>query len=218
MKHILLNTFLFLIFASSGYAQKNLDFERWDINNLGVDEALNWTNVCDASKYGAPLVMIKEVDDPANGLASVKLITKYWKGGKDYQLDTLVGALIQEKQINTKPQSFSFSYKSNPKKGDEVLIGVQLSADVEGKKVIVGEGYFSTNQKQKKWLKKEVDINYFTNHQPTILTIIAISSACAASFKGNFGSMKTGSTLSVDDIRIHNHKNLPNLTLLNTVK
>ena len=91
----------FLVFATTpSFAQKNLNFERWDINYFATDEAKNWVNTSDASSYGAPKVVFKEVENPADGLASVKLVTAYWSEGSNYDIDTLIGALLQQSTFN----------------------------------------------------------------------------------------------------------------------
>ena len=56
------------------FSQVNLDFEKWDINYNGIDEAKNWMNTSDATKYGAPTTILKEVENPASGLAYMKII------------------------------------------------------------------------------------------------------------------------------------------------
>ncbi len=209
---------LFTVISAGCFAQRNLDFEHWDINHLGIDEALEWINVCDASKYGAPQVLFKEVDNPANGLASVKLKTKYWKKGKEYQLDTLVGTLMQQSKCTERPSSFQFSYQSFPKKGDQILIGIQLTATVSGEKVIVGEGFFTSAEKQKDWKKISVDVNYISDMPPTEITIMALSSANATIVNGEYGYAKIGSTLLVDDFQLILPEQQLSLTLLNSVK
>ena len=220
MKHTLYIILLITI-SSFCFGQKNLDFEKWDINNLGIDEALEWINIADASEYGAPQVLFKEVESPAQGLASIKLTTKYWKQGRDYELDTLVGALIQQIDYAYKPESFEFSYQSFPKKGDEILVGIQLTVTENNEKIVVGEGYFTSSEKQKEWKKINVTINYFSNLLPTELTLIALSSASATIIDGKHGDIKVGSTLLLDDIKLNVPVPVidsPNLTLLNTVK
>lgn len=218
MKKHITNIILFTAFSINCFAQKNLDFEHWDINHLGIDQAIAWVNVCDASKYGAPQVLFKEVENPASGLASIKLITKYWKQGKDYKLDTLVGALIQHSKYNKKPKSFEFSYQAFPKKGDQVLVGVQLSTKINGEKIIVGEGYFTSGEKQKNWKKTTVEIRYFSDLLPTEITLMILSSANATIATGEYGYPKIGSKLLVDDIQFLFPEKHQNLTLLNTVK
>ena len=205
--------FLFLIFFGlSASAQKNLDFERWDINYLGVDEALDWMNVCDASNYGAPQVLYKEVENPANGLASIKLTTRYWKQGKEYQLDTLIGALVQQSNYYQRPMAFEFSYQSFPKKGDEVLVGIQLTTEINNEVLVIGEGFFTTSEKVKDWSRVRVNVNYFSNEAPTNITIMALSSANSTILTGEYGHPKIGSTLLVDDLRLVQPEKVPNLT------
>ncbi len=218
MKNSIFYILLFVFCQGNAFAQKNLDFEAWDINNIGIDEALNWVNICDASKYGAPQVLFKEVEEPAKGMASIKLTTKYWKHGAEYELDTLIGALIQQADYSKRPIAFEFSYKASPKKGDAILIGVQLSTVQDGELVVIGEGYFTSEEKQKEWKSLKVNINYFSNLEPSQITIMTLSSANATIADRTHGSPKIGSTLFVDDIKLITPDSEINLTLLNTVK
>lgn len=209
---------LFVLVPFGLYSQKNLDFERWDINYQGIDEAKAWTNVTDASRFGAPQVLFKEVDDPAYGLASIKLTTKYWKAGADYQLDTLIGALVQQCSYKQRPTALEFSYQAFPKKGDEVVVAVQLSARVNGESQVVGEGYFTSGDKQKSWKRLSVNITYFSDAEPEEMTFILLSSSNSTLFEKSVSNPKIGSTLLVDDIRLVFPNTSPNLSLLNTVK
>jgi len=198
-------TFLVAIICS---AQSNLDFERWDVNYNGIDESKHWINTSDASKYGAPTTMFKEVDNPAEGLASVKLVTSYWEAGSSYELDTLVGSLLQQCDYNKRPKSFEFSYKSAPKLGDEILVGIQLTINENGSVLVVGEGFFTTNEIQQNWTKQKVEIEYFSNITPDNINIIALSSANAVINNGANGYSKIGSTLFFDNLKLNEESSI----------
>lgn len=189
------------------YAQQNLNFERWDINYNGIDEAKNWINISDATSYGAPQVLFKEVNNPAEGLASIKLTTTYWETGAEYGLDTLVGSLIQKNDYQKRPESFEFAYKSFPKLGDEILVGVQLTITVNDSTIVVGEGFFSTNQIENEWKNEKVSINYYSSYTPDEITLIALSSANATILDGSLGHAKIGSTLWLDNFRLSSATN-----------
>lgn len=210
--------FIFVVCVQFGFSQKNLDFERWDINYEGIDEAVEWLNVTDASQFGAPQVLFKEVDDPAYGLASIKLTTKYWKAGADYQLDTLIGALVQTCTYRQRPVAFEFSYQAYPKKGDESIVAIQLIRNENGEKYVVGEGYYTAGEKQKTWKRLTVNISYFSDLEPNEMTLVLLSSSNNALFEKSVSSPKIGSTLLVDNIRLVFPNSSPNLSLLNTVK
>ncbi len=105
---------LLILGTTTCFSQVNLDFEKWSINYNAIDGAKHWLNTSDATKYGAPTTLFKEVENPASGLAYIKLTTTYWKDGSAYQLDTLVGSIVQQSSYNKRPESFNFSYKSAP--------------------------------------------------------------------------------------------------------
>lgn len=197
------------ILCNNGLAQKNLNFEKWDINYYATDEALNWTNTSDASSYGAPKVVFKEVENPASGKASAKLTTSYWKEGTEYGLDTLVGALLQESIYNKRPKSFEFNYKSYPKLGDEVLVGIQLTTIVNDSLIVVGEGYFSTSKIQDTWKNEVVQIHYFSDLKPDKINLMALSSANAVINDGSLGYAKIGSELQIDNLKLSTAINKP---------
>jgi len=201
MKIILFILALFSILFCS--AQSNLDFEKWAINYNGIDEAKYWLNTSDASEYKAPKTLFKEVENPANGLASVKLTTAYWEVGAPYKLDTLVGSILQQIPYTKRPASFDFSFKSNPQLGDEILVGVQLTKTINDTMIVLGEGFFTSNQVQVSWLKKEVNIKYYSGYTPDNINIIALSSANAVTKNGVNGYAKIGSTLYLDNIRLN---------------
>ena len=191
-------------------AQTNLNFERWAINYNGIDEAKHWVNTSDASDYNAPTTLFKEVDNPASGLASIKLITAYWQPGTSSGLDTLVGSLVQQSRYTKRPKSFEFSFKSAPKNGDEVLIGVQLTKSIDDTMIVIGEGFFTTQQIQEHWTNKEVKIEYYSSYTPDHINIIALSSANAAIIDGTNGYPKIGSTLYLDNLKLNaGKKNTP---------
>lgn len=191
------------MFATApSFAQKNLNFERWDINYYATDEAKNWINTSDASSYGAPKVVFKEVDSPADGLASVKLVTAYWSEGADYDVDTLIGALLQQSSYGKRPKSFEFDYKSFPKTGDEVLVGVQLTTNENDSLIIVGEGFFSSSLTQDYWTNQIVKIHYYSNLKPKKISIVALSSANATILDGSLGYAKIGSELYLDNLKL----------------
>ena len=199
----LISIALIIIATINCSAQANLGFERWIINYNGIDEAKHWLNTADASEYNAPATMFKEVEDPASGLASIKLTTAYWEIGADYQLDTLVGSLVQQREYTQRPQSFEFDYKADPKLGDEVLIGVQLSVTIGEELIVIGEGFFSTDEKQDSWISKKIDIKYYSSFTPENINIIAVSSANAVIRNGENGYAKIGSSLTLDNLRLN---------------
>jgi len=194
---------IFLLTGSFASAQSNLDFERWDIKSNGTDVAADWMNTTDASSYGAPKNVTKEVENPAEGLASLQLNTVYWEKGTNYNLDTLVGALVQRMDYTEKPKSFSFLYKAFPKKGDAILVGVQLTAIVDGEKQVVAEGFFTDNKKQKSWKYQKVKIEYFSDVAPSQMSVLALSSANVTLEDGSNGTSKIGSSLFLDEININ---------------
>lgn len=191
------------------FAQKNLNFERWDINFYATDEAKNWVNTSDASSYGAPKVVFKEVENPADGLASVKLVTEYWSEGANYDVDTLVGALLQQSSFSKRPKSFEFDYKSFPKTGDEVLVGVQLTSTENDSLIIVGEGFFSSSLTQDNWTNQIVKIHYYSNLKPKNINIVALSSANATILDGSLGYAKIGSELYLDNLKLSTEVDKP---------
>lgn len=198
---------IFIIFtAFTCSAQANLDFEKWAINYNGIDEAKNWLNTSDASKYDAPTTMFKEVDNPANGLASVKLTTEYWQVGAEYSLDTLIGSLIQQSQYSKRPKSFEFKFKASPQLGDAILVGVQLTKTIDDSMMVLGEGFFTSNQIQENWITKKIEIEYYSGYSPDNINIIALSSANAALKNGSDGYAKIGSTLYLDNLKLNVEK------------
>ncbi len=205
---ILFSISIFII-AVTCSAQSNLNFEKWGINYSGIDEAKNWINTSDATKYNAPATMFKEVDNPASGLAYVKLITSYWEIGASYGLDTLAGSLMQQSEYTQRPKSFTFSYQSNPKIGDEVLVGVQLTKTINDSIIVVGEGFFTTAQIQESWMSKTINIEYYSGNEPDNINIIALSSANAVINNGTKGYSKIGSTLYLDNLRLNVGKEKP---------
>ena len=192
-----------IITASTCFSQSNLDFEKWGINYKGIDKAKDWINTSDATKYNAPTTLFKEVENPASGLACIKLTTAYWEGGTLFQLDTLVGSLVQQSVYTKRPKSFEFSYKANPKQGDELLVGVQLTKTVNDTMIVIGEGYYTSNQLQENWIKQEIDIEYYFGYTPDNINIIAMSSANAVISNGKHGYAKIGSTLFLDNLKLH---------------
>ncbi len=200
-KTALIFAFTFGVF--NAFCQSNLDFEKWDINYNGVDEAKSWVNTSNATKYGAPATLLKEVDNPASGLAYMKITTAYWEEGTTYQLDTLVGSLIQQTAYSKRPISFNFSYKAKPKNGDEVLVGVQLTTTINDSLIVVGEGFFTSNQTVSDWTTQTVDIEYYSNHTPDNINIVAVSSANAVISNGTNGYAKIGSTLYLDNLKLN---------------
>lgn len=200
----------FLMFATtSSFAQKNLDFERWGINYNATDEAKNWINTSDASDYGAPKVVFKEVENPASGLASVKLVTTYWSEGTEYELDTLPGALLQQANFTKRPSNFEFDYKAFPKLGDEILVGVQLTTKINDSLIVVGEGFFSSSATQENWINQLVNIHYYSNLKPKNINIVALSSANATILDGSLGHAKIGSELYLDNLRLSTEVDKP---------
>lgn len=198
------------MFATTpSFAQKNLNFERWDINYFATDEAKNWVNTSDASSYGAPKVVFKEVENPADGLASVKLVTAYWSEGSNYDIDTLIGALLQQSTFNKRPKSFEFDYKAFPKIGDEVLVGIQLTSIVNDSLIVVGEGFFSSSIRQENWTNQIVNIHYYSTLKPKKINIIALSSANATILDGSLGYAKIGSELYLDNLRLSTEVDTP---------
>lgn len=192
-----------IIVAFTCSAQANLDFEKWAINYEGIDEAKYWLNTSDASKYHAPTTMLKEVDNPANGLASVKLTTAYWQIGAEYGLDTLVGSLLQQTQYNKRPKSFEFEFKASPIIGDAILVGVQLTKTINDTMIVLGEGFFTSSQHQENWVTKEIEIEYYSGYTPDNINIIALSSANAVIKNGSNGYAKVGSTLYLDNLKLN---------------
>ncbi|PCJ27216.1 MAG: hypothetical protein COA97_04420 [Flavobacteriales bacterium] len=198
-----LYSIIIFILAVTCSAQSNLDFEKWAITYNGIDEAKYWLNTSDASEYDAPATMFKVVENPSVGLASIKLITSYWEAGAPYGLDTLVGSLIQQSEYKKRPKSFEFSYKSHPRNGDEILVGVQLTLNINDSIIIIGEGFFTTNQAQEKWITKKINIDYYSSYLPDNINIMALSSANAVINNGANGYAKIGSTLYLDDLKLN---------------
>jgi type IX secretion system substrate protein len=197
------STIIFACLASfSANAQTNLDFEDWSTNYRDVDNAREWVNTSDATNYGAPATVIKLTENPAEGFTSAQLKTIYWEEGSEYGLDTLAGAILQQAAFNGKPENFEFSYKSFPKRGDEVLVGVRLSLTIDGVLIVVGEGIFTSGREQSTWKKENVKINYYSGLTPEIISIVALSSANATLLDGSRGHAKNGSELFVDNLRI----------------
>lgn len=193
---------LALVTTATCFGQSNLDFEKWAINYNGIDEAKNWLNTSDASEYNAPTTMFKEVDNPANGLASVKLTTAYWNSGAEYKLDTLVGSLMQQHPYVKRPKSFMFDFKASPKLGDAVLVGLQLTKTINDTMMVLGEGFFTSSQLQENWLTKEIEIEYYSGYTPDNINIIALSSANVVLKNGSNGYAKIGSTLYLDNLKL----------------
>jgi hypothetical protein len=183
-------------------AQSNLDFEKWNVNYNGIDEAKSWTNTSDATKFNAPSTLFKVVENPFSGLASLKLTTAFWDDGAPYGLDTLVGSLLQQNAYTKRPLSFKFSYKCTPQLGDELLVGVQLTRTLNGELIVIGEGYFTSSKIENKWVSKVVTIDYYTTDTPEKIHIMALSSANAVITNGIHGFAKIGSTLFLDDIKL----------------
>lgn len=199
-----------MIFVSTPiFAQKNLDFERWDINRNATDIAKNWINTSDASDYGAPKTIFKDVETPARGVASARLVTTYWNEGAEYELDTLPGALLQKSPYNKRPKNFQFEYKAFPKEGDEILVGVQLTTTLNDSLIVIGEGYYSSSSIQNNWTKKIIDIHYFSNLKPKAINIIAVSSANATVLDGSLGYAKIGSELYLDNLKLSTEVDKP---------
>ena len=184
------------------YAQLNLDFEQWAINYNNIDESKYWLNTSDASKYGAPQVLFKEIKNPARGFSSIKLTTAYWEAGAAYGLDTLVGSLVQQAPFTKRPKYFDFDYKAFPKIGDEILVGVQLTMSLNGSTVVVGEGFYSSKNITDQWTNQQIEIHYYSSFQPENINIIALSSANATVLDGTNGYSKIGSTLFLDNLRL----------------
>tara|TARA_B100000809_G_scaffold170351_1_gene167685 strand:- start:5663 stop:6541 length:879 start_codon:yes stop_codon:yes gene_type:complete len=184
-------------------AQSNLDFEKWNVNYKGIDEAKNWVNTSDATEFNAPTTLIKIVDNPAAGLASLKLTTAYWKNGTTYGLDTLIGSLLQQTKNSKRPKSFEFTYKCSPVLGDEVLVGVQLTKLIGNSIIVIGEGFFTSNKIEENWVKEIIDIEYFSNETPEKISFIALSSANAVINNGEKGYAKIGSTLFLDEFKLN---------------
>ena len=191
-----------IIGATSCFAQSNLDFEKWDVNYNGIDQAKNWINTSDATQYNAPTTLFKIVDNPGSGLASLKLTTAYWPEGSAYNLDTLVGALLQQVEYSETPKSFEFLYKCSPAFGDEILIGIQLTKNINNATIVVGEGFFTSNEIKENWTNQNVSIEYYTNDIPDNINLIALSSANAVTSKGRNGYAKIGSTLFLDELKL----------------
>jgi hypothetical protein len=183
-------------------AQSNLDFERWNVNYKGIDEAKNWVNTSDATEFNAPTTLIKVVDKPAAGLASLKLTTAYWESGTTYGLDTLVGSLLQQTTYAKRPKSFEFTYKCSPVLGDEILVGVQLTKSIDNSIIVIGEGFFTSNKIEETWIKEIINIEYFSKETPENVNIMALSSANAVINNGKKGYAKIGSTLFLDDFKL----------------
>ncbi len=183
-------------------AQSNLDFEKWNVNYNGIDEAKGWVNTADATKYDAPATLFKVVDNPASGLASLKLTTAYWPEGAIHNLDTLTGSLLQQIEYSESPESFEFMYKCTPQIGDEILVGIQLTKNTDNSSFVIGEGFFTTNKTEENWTKQEVKIKYFSNKTPDNINLIALSSANAVITTGENGRAKIGSTLFLYEIKL----------------
>jgi len=183
-------------------AQSNLDFERWNVNYKGIDEAKNWVNTSDATEFNAPTTLIKVVDNPAAGLASLKLTTAYWESGTTYGLDTLVGSLLQQTTYAKRPKSFEFTYKCSPVLGDEILVGVQLTKSIDNSIIVIGEGFFTSNKIEETWIKEIINIEYFSKETPENVNIMALSSANAVINNGKKGYAKIGSTLFLDNFKL----------------
>jgi hypothetical protein len=198
--------FLLLVGALNSVAQVNLDFEKWSINHKGIDAAKGWVNTSDATAHNAPKTLFKIVENPAAGLASLKLTTAYWPKGAGNQLDTLVGALLQESAFTKRPEKFEFHYKCFPKNGDEVLVGIQLTKEVDNSSVVIGEGFFTSNKVEKNWKKQAVSIVYYSTETPQKISLMALSSANAVLTTGENGWAKIGSTLFLDELKL----NVPN--------
>jgi hypothetical protein len=186
------------------FGQSNLDFERWVVNYNGIDEAKHWINTSDASEFNAPVTLFRETDEPGSGQASVALTTAYWGEGAPYQLDTLVGALVQQVPYEGRPESFEFLYRAFPEYGDAVLIGVQLTMTVNDSTIVIGEGFYTNHEYQENWTKQVVEIDYYSAYPPDEINIIALSSANAALLDGSKGYAKIGSSLFLDNLRLNN--------------
>lgn len=202
LSSIILSLVLGLSIPNKCLAQLNLDFEQWSFNYNNIDESKYWLNTSDASKYGAPQVLFKETKNPAKGLASIKLTTAYWEAGTSFNLDTLVGSLVQQAPFSKRPKYFDFDYKAFPKAGDEVLIGVQLTMNINNSIVVIAEGFFSSKEIQSQWTNQQIEIHYYSSFQPENINIIALSSANATILDGTNGYSKIGSTLILDDLRL----------------
>lgn len=195
--------FIFLIFISlGGFTQTNLDFENWVTNFNGIDEAKSWLNTSDASKFDAPQVLFKEKHIGFTGQSAVRLTTAYWELGASFGVDTLVGAIVQETPFFEQPSSFEFSYQASPKEGDAFLVGIRLSMTINDSDIIVGEGFFASSEIQTSWKKQTVAIKYYSNFTPDKMSIVALSSANAVLNNGSKGTVKIGSTLLLDNLRI----------------
>jgi hypothetical protein len=198
----LITVALNLSVSNNCFSQLNLDFEQWATSYNGVAESKFWVNTSDASKYGAPQVLFKETKKPASGLSSIKLTTAYWEDGAPYGLDTLVGSLVQQAPFTKRPKYFDFDYKAFPKIGDEVLVGVQLTMDLNGSTVVVGEGFYSSSEITDQWTNQQIEIHYYSSFQPENINIVALSSANATVLDGTNGYSKIGSTLFLDNLRL----------------
>jgi len=189
--------------ACNCFAQTNLNFEKWAINYNGVDQAKYWQNTSDATKYDAPPTLFKVVENPGDGLASIKLTTAYWQNGSEYGLDTLAGTLIQQNKYTKRPKSFEFKFKASPKLGDAILVGVQLTKTINDTMIVLGEGFFTSNQFQENWITKKIEIEYYSGYSPDNINIIALSSANAVLKNGSKGYPKIGSTLYLDNFKLN---------------
>jgi len=139
-------------------------------------------------------------------LASIKLITAYWQQGSPYNLDTLVGSLIQQSEYNKRPKSFEFSYKSFPKIGDEILVGIQLTLTISDSMMVIGEGFFTSKSPQENWTIKKIDVEYYSGYEPDNINIIALSSENAVITNGTNGYAKIGSALYLDNLKLNVEK------------
>lgn len=188
--------FIFSIFIlnTTGIAQANLDFEQWRNNYNEIDEAKHWLNTSDASEYDAPQTIFKVQHLSNQGKSAIRLTTAYWKEGTAYGVDTLPGSMVQQFAYGKQPKSFAFDYQAFPQKGDAILVGIQLSMSVNDSDIIVGEGFFTSEEVQKTWQRQEVTITYYSGFIPDKVSVIALSSANAVLRDNSKGNTKIGST------------------------
>lgn len=181
-------------------AQSNLDFE----DGRNKDNVFpSWQNATDATEYGAPLNLIK-YNHYKDRDVYARIKTVYWENGNRYGLDTLAGTLLQQAEIDYRPSSVSFKYRSFPMQGDEILFGLQLTSynHIYDSTIVVAEAFFNSNEVQSEWTDELLNIHYYSKHLPDSIHIIATSSANINYGDGSHGYAKVGSEFHLDDIEI----------------
>lgn len=180
------------------------NFENWTGN-----EPNGWST--NNATPGSTQTTFKQVVNPAQGTASVKLVTAACPSCPVFASNPLAGVVIlgptgEGIPFTQRPLSIDFKYKSNPLSGDMSGFFVELTKwnTATQQTDIIGEAWFISQINVSTWTSVNLPISYSSGNIPDTLYISAFSSLGNSNFPvPTIPNPVSGSEFYIDAITIN---------------